>query len=84
MAVRYEPYEFEITHLHPKCQTILQDASWFEFFSKFQGYNMEVTRASAQTFDGESAQIGNLIIHLSENTLSHHYSSVREYIVSNY
>jgi hypothetical protein len=31
---------------------------------------MEVTRASAQTLDGESAQIGNLIIHLSENTLS--------------
>jgi hypothetical protein len=68
MAVRFEPYKIEIANLHPECQGILQREGWLEFFSKFQDHNVEVTRVFAQSFDGECAHVGNLTIHISENS----------------
>jgi hypothetical protein len=39
------------------------------FFSKFNGYNDEVSKTFAYTFDGECAKVVNLTIHLSEHVM---------------
>jgi hypothetical protein len=41
-----------------------------KFFEKFDGNNVEVMRDFSQSFDGEEAQVGNLMLHIYEHLLS--------------
>jgi hypothetical protein len=69
MVVRYEPYGVSLVGVHENCEEILNMVGWLDFFGKFEGHNLEITRAFAHSFDGECAQIGNLTQHISENLL---------------
>jgi hypothetical protein len=49
---------------------ILENTDLTKLFENFIGNIEYVTKYFAQTFDDECAQVGNLTIHLSENSLS--------------
>jgi hypothetical protein len=45
---------------------MLQKAGWFEFLMMFHGHNLQVARAFALSFDGKSADIGDVMMHIDE------------------
>jgi len=49
---------------------ILEKAGWRQFFEKIIGHIEYMTTTFSRTFDGKCAQVGNLTIHLFENSLS--------------
>jgi hypothetical protein len=55
MAFKFEPFEVDIESIHTKSKVILRRIGWLNLFKKFDGYNIEVTKSFAQTFDGEQA-----------------------------
>ena len=70
MAVRFEPKRLITGNMDCQGFRIFQRVSWDSFFHKFSGFNLEVTKQFAKTFDGETAQIGNLTLHLSEHLIA--------------
>ena len=70
MIVRIEPMKLIIGNEQSKGYKVLHQASWLPFLHKFSGYNLEVTRQFASTFDGSRAQVGNLILSISEEYIS--------------
>ena len=70
MTVRIEPKKLVIVNEQSKGYQILHQASWIPFLHKFLGYNMEVTKQFAETFDGNKAQIGNLTLSITEEFIS--------------
>jgi hypothetical protein len=47
-----------------------KDASWFEFFTTFQGHDEQVSMIFAQNFDGFKVVIGNLLMMVTEQSIS--------------
>lgn len=70
MAIRLEPKKLIIGNEQSKGYMVLNQASWLQFLHKFSGYNLEVTRQFASTFDGNKAQVGNLVFSISEEYIS--------------
>ena len=70
MEVRIEPKRLVIANVDSEGFKILQKASWIPFLHKFYGYNLEVTRQFAESFDEQKAQIGNLTLSISEYFIS--------------
>ena len=66
MAVRLEPKRLVIGNEKSEGYQILQRASWIPFLHKFSGYNMQVTKQFAESFDGKKAQVGNLTLSIIE------------------
>jgi hypothetical protein len=48
----------------------LKDHGWDVFLKKFEGYNLQVAKYFAQTFDGFRAKIGDIQLELTENFVS--------------
>ena len=70
MAVRIKPKHLIIGNVDSKGFKILQRASWIPFLHKFSGFNLEMARQFAETFDGKIVQIGNFTLHLSEDLIA--------------
>ena len=70
MAVRIEPKKLVIGNEQSEGYKILHQASWLPFLHKFSGYNLEVTRQFANTFDGSRARVGNPILSITEEYIS--------------
>ena len=70
MAVRIEPMKLIIGNEQLEGYKVLNQASWRPFLHKFSRYNLEVTRQFASTFDGSRAQVGNLILSITEEYIS--------------
>jgi hypothetical protein len=48
----------------------LQAHGWDIFIRKFEGYNLVVAQAFAQTFDGFRAKVGNLQLEVTEDSIA--------------
>ena len=70
MEVSIEPKKLVIGNENSEGFKILQKASWIPFLHKFSGYNMEVTRQFAESFNGQKTQIGNLTLSIIEYLIS--------------
>ena len=70
MAIRMDPKKLIMGNEQSEGYKILHQASWIPFLHKFLGYNMEVTKQFAETFDGNKAQIGNLTISITKEFIS--------------
>ena len=55
MAISLEPKKLIIGNEQSEGHKVLNQASWLPFLHKFLGYNLEVTRQFASTFDGSKA-----------------------------
>jgi hypothetical protein len=45
----------------------LKSHGWDVFLKKFEGYNLQIAKAFAQTFDGFRAKIGDIQLELTED-----------------
>ena len=70
MVVIIEPKKLVIGNEKLEGFKILQKASWIPFLHKLYGYNMEVRRQFAESFDGQKAQIKNLTLSISEDFIA--------------
>ena len=70
MVVRIEPKTLVIGNEQLEGYQNFHQASWSPFLHKFLGYNMEVTKQFAETFDSNKAQIGNLTLSITEEFIS--------------
>ena len=50
----------EMLEMDPVATALFEKISWKPFFWSFNGHNEEVTRQFALSFDGNTAQIGDL------------------------
>jgi len=49
---------------------LLKKAKWLQFIQKFRGYNKEVTKAFARSFNGHAVEIGDLKFTVTEATIA--------------
>jgi len=53
-----------------QAKDLLKKARWLRFIQKFKGYNKEVTKAFARYFDGQTVEIGDLKLTVTETTVA--------------
>jgi hypothetical protein len=68
--VRLEHEGTELLEAYPQMAQRFKDASWFEFFTTFQGHDEQVSMIFAQNFDGFKVVIGNLLMMVTEQSIS--------------
>ena len=55
---------------YPQVKDLLKKAKWLRFIQKFKGYNKEVTKAFARSFNGQMVEIGDLKLTVTEATVA--------------
>ena len=65
-----EPERPKLIKAHPKRLKWFVKASWDAFCFKFKGSVYEVARAFIESFDGKSAQIGDLNLKVTEELMA--------------
>ena len=68
--LRAEPEGSKFLEGYPQIKEALQRAKWLKFIQKFNGYNKEVTKAFARSFDGKTVEVGDLQFTITESTLA--------------
>jgi hypothetical protein len=69
-VVRIEPNGCQALLSHDDAIEDLKIHGWDIFLKKFEGYNLQVAEAFAQTFDGFRAKIGDIQLELTEEFMS--------------
>ena len=65
--IRIEPNECQDLLSHDDTIENLKAHGWDVFLKKFEGYNLQVEKYFAQTFDGFGAKIGDIQLELTED-----------------
>jgi len=68
--LRAEPEGSKFLEGYPQTKEALQKAKWLKFIQKFKGYNKEVTKAFARSFNGNTVEVGDLQFTITESTLA--------------
>jgi len=68
--LRAEPEGPKYLEGYPQAKYLPKKARWLRFIQKFKGYNKEVTKAFAQSFDGQTVEIGDLKLTVTETTVA--------------
>ena len=53
-----------------ECREVVSRFGWLEFLRKFSGFNMAVSKAFTDSFDGVHAHVGDIEIKLSKKCIS--------------
>jgi hypothetical protein len=69
-VVRIEPNGCQDLLSHDDAIDDLKAHGWDVFLKKFEGYNLSVAQAFAQTFDGFRAKVGDIQLELTEDFMS--------------
>ena len=67
---RFELNGDEYLYAAPKCREIVSRYGWLEFLRKFSAFNMAVSKAFAESFDGVLSHVGDVEVKLSEKFIS--------------
>ena len=67
---RFELIGDEHLYATLECREIVSRYGWLDFLQKFSGFNMVVSKAFAESFDGVRAQLADVEIKLSEKFIS--------------
>jgi len=68
--LRAEPEGLKYLEGYPQAKDLLKKAKWLRFIQKFKGYNKEVTKAFAWSFDGQMVEIRDLKLTVTETTVA--------------
>ena len=68
--LRAEPEGLKFLEGYPQTKETLQKAKWLKFIQKFKGYNKEVTKAFARSFNGNNVEVGDLQFTITESSLA--------------
>jgi len=63
---RVEPDDCIMVNSYDTLRQKLQKVGWLNFIKKFHGYNLEVSKQFATTFDGKKAVVGNLELQVNK------------------
>lgn len=55
---------------YPQTKELLKKARWLRFIQKFKGHNKEVTKAFSRSFYGQTMEIGDLKLTVTEATIA--------------
>ena len=55
---------------YPQLKSILKKAQWLRFIQKFRGYNKEITKTFARSFDGMEVEVGDLKFSVTEASIT--------------
>ena len=69
-VVRIELNGLQNVLSHDDMMGRLSQVGWLEFIQSFNGFNLEVARAFANTFDGAKAKIGDVQIQVTEEFIA--------------
>jgi hypothetical protein len=69
-VVRLEPNGSQALLSHDDAVEDLKSQGWDAFLKRFEGHNLQVARAFAQTFDGCRAKIGDTQLEVTEEFVS--------------
>ena len=67
---RFELIGDEYLHATPDFWEVISRFGWLEFLRNFSGFNMEVSKAFAESFDGVDAQVEDIELRLTEEFIS--------------
>ena len=67
---RFELIGDEYLYATPECREFMSRFGWLEFLLNFSGFNMAVSNAFVESFDGVHAHVGDVDIRLSEKFIS--------------
>ena len=68
--LRAEPEGSKYLEGYPQTKEALKKAKWLNFIQKFRGYDKEVTKAFARSFNGHTVEVGDLKFTITENTIA--------------
>jgi len=60
LLLRAEPEGPKLMEGYPQLKNILRKARWLRFIQKFRGYNKEITKTFARSFNGVEVEVGDL------------------------
>ena len=67
---RFELIGDEYLDTIPECCKVVLRVGWLGFLQNFSGFNLEISRAFAVSFDGIKAQVGDVELRLTEEYVS--------------
>ena len=67
---RIEPDDCILVDSDDALRQKLQKVGWLNFIKKFHGYNLEVAKQFAATFDGKTAVVGNLELQVTKQSIA--------------
>ena len=70
LVSRFELIGDEYMHVAPKCREVMSRFGWLEFLQKFSSFNMAVSKAFTESFDGVRAHVGDVELRLSDKFIS--------------
>ena len=65
-----EPEGPKLLEFHTECLEWFVKAGWDTFCFRFQGLNYEVEREFAENFDGKTAWVGGMTLHVTEEFMA--------------
>ena len=68
--LRAEPEGSNYLEGYPQVKDLLKKAKWLRFIQKFKGYNKEVTKTFARSFNGQIVEVGDLKFAVTEATIA--------------
>ena len=68
--LRAEPEGPKYLEGYPQTKELLKKARWLRFIQNFKGHNKEVTKSFARSFDGQTVEIGDLKLTVTETTVA--------------
>ena len=68
--LRAEPEGPKFMEGYPQLKSILRKAWWLQFIQKFRGYNKEVTKTFARSFNGVEVEVGDLRFSITEASIA--------------
>ena len=68
--LRAEPEGPKFMEGYPQVKIMLRKARWLQFIQKFKGYNKEVAKTFARSFDGIEAEIGDFKFTVTEASIA--------------
>ena len=67
---RFELIGDEYLYAAPECREVVSRFGWLEFLRNFFGFNMAVSKAFTEPFDGVHAHVGDVELRLSMKFIS--------------
>ena len=67
---RAEPSEITWAKTFPKCTKLFQEAGWFQYFEKIDGYHSDVTYGFSQGLEKDTVLLNTLKIELTRELIA--------------
>ena len=68
--LRLESKGFALLEVYPTWRRLFKEKGWYDYCEKLMGYHVEVTRAFARSFDGQTTKFISLTLQVTEELIA--------------